>query len=165
VRVVGIDPGTARTGFAVIEETPVGFETVELGVIKTSASTDATVRLLELHDAVTGLLERSRPDAVALERVYFQVNARSAIQVGQASGVILLAAARRGVPCFGYSPNEVKMAICGYGGADKEQVMRMTKKLLRGSRGRIEPDAADAAAVAVAHLNSYKVKKALGGTS
>lgn len=138
-----------------------GFELVGHGVVRTEPSSPLPARLHRLWVEVRELLAKYSPDAVALERTYFQLNARSAMQVAQAAGVILLAAEHAGIRCFGYTPNEVKQAVCGYGAADKEQVGKMTANLLGVRQGTLRRDAADAAAVAVAHLNGVHLRRVL----
>ncbi|MER3396548.1 MAG: crossover junction endodeoxyribonuclease RuvC [Acidimicrobiia bacterium] len=157
LRVLGIDPGLARTGYAIVEEAGSRLYAPAIGVIKTLRGTAISERLCSLEEALLGILGSFEPECVALERVYFQVNAKSAIQVGEAAGVVLLVAGKFGLDVFGYSPNEVKRALTGYGAADKKQMASMTARLLGLEPASIEADAADAAAVAVAHLNSSRL--------
>lgn len=146
-------------GYAVVTRISGDFELVGHGVVRTDPSSALPARLLGLWTEVRELLGKYAPDAVALERTYFQLNARSAMQVAQAAGVILLAAEDARIPSFGYTPNEVKQAVCGYGAAEKEQVTKMTAKLLSVREGTLRRDAADAAAVAVAHLNGVRLRR------
>ena len=150
--VVGIDPGVANTGFGVVRGS--GAKTVALdgGVIETPPGDELSVRLERIHAAVTQLLDWHEPAAVSVEDLYFGKNAGSAMAVGQARGVVLLAAAQKQIPCFDYTPQLVKAAVCGSGSADKEQVQAMVGRLL-GLEEPPQPDhAADAFAVALCHL-------------
>jgi crossover junction endodeoxyribonuclease RuvC len=133
------------------------------GVIETAAGLPAELRLAEIHEAVETLLAEHEPDAVALEELYFGANAHSAFAVGQARGAVMLAAGQRGIPCAGYTPQQVKGAVCGSGRADKAQVARMVATLL-GLAEPPRPDhASDALAVAVCHLNRAPLAAALAG--
>jgi crossover junction endodeoxyribonuclease RuvC len=132
-------------------------------VIQTRAGVAQERRLAEIHAAVEALLDEHEPDALALEELYFGQNVRTAFAVGQARGVIMLAAGQRAVPCAGYTPQQVKGAVCGSGRAQKDQVARMVKTLL-GLAEEPRPDhAADALAVAVCHANCAPLAMALAG--
>jgi crossover junction endodeoxyribonuclease RuvC len=152
-RVLGVDPGLTRCGFAVVE--PRGARRprlVTLGVIRTDKSSPLATRLAELAVELEDLLDRHAPTAVAVERVFFRANARTAMSVAQASGLALAAAARRGIAVAEYTPNAVKLAVAGHGTADKAQVQRMVRQRF-GLRDTPRPaDAADAAALALCHL-------------
>jgi crossover junction endodeoxyribonuclease RuvC len=159
--VLGIDPGSANTGFGVAAA--VGSKLVRLdhGVITTRAGVALERRLAEIHAGVTELLSRHHVDAVAVEELYFGANARSAFAVGQARGVVLLAAGQAGVPVRSYTPQQVKQAVCGSGRAEKGQVGRMVARLL-GLPAVPTPDhAADALAVAIADLNCAPLMRAV----
>lgn len=159
--VLGVDPGLANTGYGVVAQR--GGRTVALdgGVIETRADIPAERRLADIHAGIDALLAEHEPQAVALEELYFGANARSAFAVGQARGVVMLAAGQRGIPCAGYTPQQVKGAVCGSGRAGKEQVARMVGALL-GLAAPPSPDhAADALAVAVCHLNRAPLAAAL----
>jgi crossover junction endodeoxyribonuclease RuvC len=133
------------------------------GVIRTHAQIAPERRLTEIHAAVDALIAEHHPDAVALEELYFGQNVRTAFAVGQARGVVLLAAGQHGVPCSGYTPQQVKGAVCGSGRAQKDQVARMVKVLL-GLEHEPRPDhAADALAVALCHANCAPLAAALEG--
>jgi crossover junction endodeoxyribonuclease RuvC len=165
VIVLGIDPGLASTGYGVVAGGGAAAgarpRALDGGVLATSASSSAERRLTQIFAGVAALLEEHAPDAVALEELYFGANARSAFAVGQARGVVMLAAGQRGLPCFGYTPQQVKAAVCGNGRAQKDQVARMVAVLL-GLREPPHPDhAADALAVAVCHLNRAPLQSAL----
>jgi crossover junction endodeoxyribonuclease RuvC len=168
--VLGIDPGLASTGYGVIarERTPAGGErllALDGGVIETSASTSPEARLAEIHTRIDALLLAHRPDAVALEELYFGQNARTAFAVGQGRGAAMLAAGQRGVPCASYTPQQVKSAVCGSGRAGKEQVGRMVTMLLGLVGGPPSDHATDALAVAVCHVNRAPSSRALAGAA
>ncbi|WP_334143117.1 crossover junction endodeoxyribonuclease RuvC [Rhabdothermincola sp.] len=151
--VLGIDPGVSRCGYAVLEEgRSGGGRAVAIGVLTTPASSPIHHRLAELQRELRALLREFRPSAVAVERVLFSSNARTAMAVGQASGLAMAEAAAAGCEVVQYSPNEVKQAVAGYGGATKAQVQRMVQTLLDLPAVPHPPDAADAAAVALCHL-------------
>jgi crossover junction endodeoxyribonuclease RuvC len=163
--VVGIDPGTASTGYGVVESTGSRLRALAAGVIETPAAARLERRLAEIHGHVVDLLEGYRPDAVAIEELYFGANARTAFAVGQARGVVLLAAGQRGIPSRSYTPQQVKGAVCGNGRADKDQVGRMVARLL-GLSGIPSPDhAADALAVAICECNRAPLDRALSRTA
>jgi crossover junction endodeoxyribonuclease RuvC len=161
VIVLGVDPGLANTGYGVVAHRGGRPVALDGGVIETAAGVSAELRLAQIHEAVRELLAEHDPDAVALEELYFGANARSAFAVGQARGVVMLAAGQRRVPCTGYTPQQVKSAVCGSGRAGKDQVARMVGTLL-GLPEPPRPDhAADALAVAVCHLNRAPLASAL----
>lgn len=157
--VVGIDPGTAITGFGFVRETVKGsLEVVEYGVIQTPAGLSQADRLNLLFEALNDKLLFHRPVSAAVEKLFFQRNVRTAIAVGQARGVALLALARHGLEIAEYSPLEVKQAVVGYGGADKYQVQQMVRALLNLSEIPHPDDAADALAIAICHIHSNRIK-------
>lgn len=158
--VLGIDPGTAITGYGLVREHPDGrLQAVEYGVIRTAARLEMPQRLLEIHRRVTALIQLHRPTQAAVELLFFQKNVTTAMTVGQARGVVLLACAQAGLPVAEYTPMVIKEAVAGYGGADKRQVQQMMRALL-GLEAVPQPDdAADALAVAICHLHSYRLKK------
>jgi crossover junction endodeoxyribonuclease RuvC len=152
VFVLGVDPGVSRCGYAVLEARPRGARALAIGVITTSPADPLHSRLAELQAEFRSLLSEFQPSALAVERVLFQQNVRTAISVGQASGIAMAEAATCGCDVVQYSPNQVKEAVAGYGGATKEQMQDMVQTLL-GLAERPRPaDAADAAAVALCHL-------------
>jgi crossover junction endodeoxyribonuclease RuvC len=160
VFVLGVDPGVSRCGYAVLEQDGGTSRAVALGVLTTSPSHPLPHRLAELQRELRALLDEFEPRALAVERVLFQVNVRTAMSVGQASGLAMAEAAARGCDVTQYSPNQIKEAVAGYGGATKEQMQRMVQTLLGlGSIPR-PPDAADAAAVALCHLAVAPVQAA-----
>ena len=152
VFVLGVDPGLSRCGYCVLEARPRGARAAALGVITTSPQTPLPQRLAELQRELRQLLVEFAPAAVAVERVLFQVNVRTAMSVGQASGIAMAEAAAAGCDVVQYSPNEVKQAVAGHGGADKVQVQQMVQTLLGLATRPEPPDAADAAALALTHL-------------
>jgi crossover junction endodeoxyribonuclease RuvC len=161
--VVGIDPGTASTGYGVLEGSGSRLRALAAGVIETRAGAPLERRLAAIYEQVGRLLDAHRPDAIAIEELYFGANARTAFAVGQARGVVLLAAGQRGVPSRSYTPQQVKGAVCGHGGAEKEQVGRMVARLL-GLTDPPSPDhAADALAVAICDLNRAPLARAVQG--
>jgi crossover junction endodeoxyribonuclease RuvC len=151
--VLGLDPGLSRCGYALVESGPRSTaRAVALGVLTTPVADPVPVRLAELQRDLRALFDEHRPDVVSVERVLFQVNVRTAMAVGQASGLAMAEAASRGCEVVQYSPNEVKQAVTGYGAATKGQVQAMVQTLLGLAEVPSPPDAADAAALALCHL-------------
>ena len=150
--VLGIDPGLSRCGYGIVARERSQARALGFGVIRTPPTDPLPERLLALDDERRLLIAQTRPSAVAVERVLFQSNARTAISVGQASGLALVAAARLGVPVVLYSPNEVKLAVTGNGRADKAAVQMMVARLLNLAEIPKPADAADALALACCHL-------------
>ncbi|HEX8856688.1 MAG TPA: crossover junction endodeoxyribonuclease RuvC [Thermoleophilaceae bacterium] len=161
VVVLGIDPGTANTGFGVVLARAGSLAALDGGVIDTEANMPLERRLARIHDGVCALIEEHAPEALAVEDLYFGQNARSAFAVGQARGVVLLAAGQAGIPSFSYTPQAVKQAVCGAGNAAKDQVQRMVGALLRLPEPPHPDHAADALAVAICHANGANLKAAL----
>ena len=159
--VLGIDPGVANTGYGVVAHDRGRLVALDGGVIETRARLDAGARLAAIHTRVGELLDGYRPDAVAVEDLYFGANARSAFAVGQARGVVILAAGQRGVRCSSYTPQQVKNAVCGSGRAPKDQVQRMVQTLLALPELPAPDHAADALAVAICHANGAPMASAL----
>jgi crossover junction endodeoxyribonuclease RuvC len=152
VFVLGIDPGLSRCGYCCLDGSTRPSTPIALGVITTPPGTPVPNRLAELQHEIRLLLDECRPQVVAIERVLFQTNVRTAMSVGQASGVVMAEAAGRGCDVIEYSPNQVKEAVAGFGGADKEQVTQMVQTLLGLATPPRPADAADAAAIALCHL-------------
>jgi crossover junction endodeoxyribonuclease RuvC len=146
---LGIDPGTAICGFGVVELEGTTVRMVDAGCIRTPSNDDDAPRLLQLHAALRELIAEHHPARIAVERLFFQRNVQTAMAVGQARGVALLAAAEAGVPIDEPTPNEVKQAICGNGAAGKAQVAVMVERLLRVSLAGVPDDATDALAIAI----------------
>ncbi len=159
--VLGIDPGTASTGYGVVASRSGRLVALDGGVIDTPAGVALERRLAAIHARIAALLADHRPQAVAVEDLYFGANAHSALAVGQARGVVLLAAGQQGLPCSSYTPQQVKGAVCGNGRAGKAQVQQMVQRLL-GLAEPPRPDhAADALAVAICHLNRAPLAAAI----
>ena len=152
--IFGIDPGSDRTGYGCVTTDGSRHSLITCGAIKTKASATFPEKLLVIHSRLTTLLSECRPDAVAIENVFHAVNARSALKLGHARGVAMLAAVEAGVPIFEYTPAEVKRVVVGYGRAEKPQVQQMIKMMLRLAEPPSPHDAADALAVAVCHIHS-----------
>jgi crossover junction endodeoxyribonuclease RuvC len=163
VRVLGIDPGTATTGYGLVDEDDAGeAQLVGYGVILTEAKTPMPERLLKLYRELSALLAEHRPDVVAVEELFFGRNVTTAVTVGQARGVALLAAAQAGLPVSEYKPAQVKQALVGYGGADKAQIQEMVRIMLNLPDIPRPDDAADAVAVAICHLHSARLERLVG---
>lgn len=159
--VLGIDPGTADTGYGVVEGAGSRLRALASGVIQTRSGTALERRLADIHGAVSDLLDRHQPDAVSVEELYFGVNVRTAFAVGQARGVVLLAAGQHLTPARSYTPQQVKAAVCGHGRAGKEQVARMVARLLGLAEAPASDHAADALAVAICDLNRAPLAQAV----
>jgi len=154
--VIGIDPGTATTGYGLVRDNADALEMVDFGVIETPAGLLLPERLLLLHDQLNQLLLLHQPDSGAVEKLFFQRNVRTAMAVGQARGVVLLALAEAGLKVVEYTPLEVKQAVAGYGAAEKTQVQQMVRALLGMESVPRPDDAADALAIAICHLHSAR---------
>jgi crossover junction endodeoxyribonuclease RuvC len=161
VVVLGIDPGVANTGYGVVAQQRGRMVALDGGVVETSKSLGPARRLAIIHNRIGELLDEYTPDAVALEDVYFGANARSAFAVGQARGVVMLAAGQRDIPCASYTPQQIKGAVCGNGRAAKEQVQRMVQTLLALPELPQPDHAADALAIAICHTNGAPLAAAL----
>jgi len=159
---MGIDPGVASTGFGVVRVCGGQMNAIDGGVIEVPPGEPLETRLAQIHDELEQLVAWHSPAAVALEDLYFGKNVRSAIAVGQARGVAMLAAARHQVPCFDYTPQAVKMAVCGSGAAGKRQVQQMVGSLLGLPRPPESDHAADALAVAICHSAHHRSPVAVG---
>jgi crossover junction endodeoxyribonuclease RuvC len=161
VVVLGIDPGTAHTGYGVVLSRGSELAALNGGVIGTGPSEPLEQRLARIHARVCDLISDHRPDALAVEELYFGQNARTAFAVGQARGVVMVAAGIAGIACFSYTPQAVKQAVCGTGAAPKEQVQRMVGALLALPEPPAPSHAADALAVAICHANGAGLRQAL----
>ncbi len=155
---MGIDPGTATTGYGVVEATEAGLRAVAFGVIRTPAEWSLAERMRSLHEQLSVIIALHGPTTAAVEKLFFQKNVRSAMAVGQARGVTLLALAERGLAVGEYSPLEVKQAVTGYGGAGKRQVQQMVRTILALDDIPRPDDAADALAIAICHLHCARMK-------
>lgn len=159
--VLGIDPGLTRTGYGVVEVSATRARVVATGVFRTDRSGDTGSRLLELHRDLGALVDEFRPGEAAIEEVFVNRNLQTATSVGRASGVVLLTLAGKGVPITEYTPSAVKMALTGYGAADKEQVGRVVAMRLALAGPPQPSDAADALAIALCHIQSIPYRKAV----
>jgi len=158
MRVLGLDPGLTCAGFGLVDDTDGNTRAIAYGAIRT-ARTAVPQRLATLYDEIRVLIDEHAPDAIAVERVLFNANTRTAMSVGQAAGVALLAAAQCGCEIGEYTPNEVKLTVTGDGAADKKQMQRMIGRLLRIDPPPSPPDAADALGLAITHLRSRKLRR------
>ena len=154
MRILGIDPGYAIVGYGVVDYNNFSFKTVGYGAVTTEADEAFSNRLVSIYDDITHLIKKYKPDCLAIERLYFNTNTTTAIDVAQARGVIILAAAQNGLQIGEYTPLQVKQSITGYGRAEKHQVMEMIKGLLKLDRVPKPDDTADALALAVCHGHS-----------
>ncbi len=163
MRVLGVDPGLTRCGLGVVEGSPGRAELVAVGVVRTPAADALGHRLVALESAVEDWLDRYRPEAVAIERVFSQANVRTVMGTAQAGAVAITCAARRGLPVVLHTPSEVKAAVTGSGRADKDQVGAMVARLLRLDSPPRPADAADALALAICHLWRAPAQARLAG--
>lgn len=160
MRIFGIDPGSARTGYGCVETDGSRHRIVVCGAVSTSALASFPEKLLQVHRRLAELLAECHPDAVAIESLFHAANVRSALKLGHARGVAVLAAVQAGLPVMEYTPAEIKRAVVGYGRAEKHQVQHMVKLLLGLPQVPSPHDAADALAVAICHLHSHGVARA-----
>ncbi len=159
MKILGVDPGTAITGWGVLErESAHKLQMVDYGCIRTPAKQQLEIRIEKIFDDITMLIDKFKPDILGVESVFFNTNAKTAMSVGQARGVVLLAGRKRKLPIEEYTPLQVKIAVTGYGRADKHQVQQMVKTLLKLKNIPKPDDAADALAVAIACAFSIKLK-------
>ena len=159
---IGIDPGTAITGYGIIKEDQDGCLIVlDFGVIRTSAESSQADRLVQLYQKIKQIILLHQPDLAAVEKLFFERNVRTALNVGQARGVALLALAEAHLQIGEYTPMEIKQAVAGYGGADKNQVQQMVRTILGLAEVPHPDDAADALAVAICHIHSAKMQNIL----
>ena len=159
--VLGIDPGLATTGYGLVRETEGGLHAVAYGTVTTAAKRSLPERLQRLYSGLSALIQMHRPDEGAVEELFFSRNVRTAMSVGQARGVVLLAMADGGLPVTDYSPLTIKQAVSGFGGADKIQIQATVKILLRLESLPRPDDAADALAVAICHIHSAYLNQVL----
>lgn len=159
MRILGIDPGYAIVGFGVVDYAGANFAPIEYGAILTEAHTPFTRRLCDIDTDMQEILRRYEPDCMAIEKLFFTTNRTTAIDVAQARGILILAAAKRNIPVFEYTPLQVKQAVAGYGKAEKRQVMDMTRRILKLEQIPKPDDAADALAIAICHGHSCRGQK------
>lgn len=155
--VLGIDPGTAITGYGLVRETRDSLNLVAFGVVTTQATEALPKRLQAIYGGLAAVIRQHKPEVAAVEELFFSRNVRTALSVGHARGVALLALADADLPIYEYKPLEVKQAIAGYGGADKGQVQEMVRMLLHLEHAPQPDDAADAVAVAICHIHSARM--------
>lgn len=163
--ILGIDPGYAIVGYGVIRHSGGRYQPMGHGVILTYSDMPFNERLLFIFDNITKMIEQCKPDVISIEKLYFQNNQKTAIDVAQARGVIILAASKAGIPIFEYTPLQIKMALTGYGKALKPQIMQMTKKLLGLSQMPKYDDTCDALAVAICHAQTSALQEKLNQIS
>ncbi len=156
MRILGIDPGYAIVGFGVVDYSGANFAPLEYGAILTEAHTDFTQRLKNISEDMDYIIDKFGPDCMAVEKLFFTNNQKTAIDVAQARGVTLLSAIKKNVPIFEYTPLQVKQAVVGYGRAEKMQVMDMTRRILKLEQIPKPDDAADALAIAICHGHCCK---------
>ena len=170
MKIIGIDPGYAIVGYGIIEYHNMSFTTLSYGAVLTEAGTPFDDRLLKIYDELTDILGSHRPEAMAIEKLFFTTNQKTAIDVAQARGVIMLAARQHNIPVYEYTPLQVKQSVVGYGKAQKAQVMDMTKRLLNLREVPKPDDTADALAIAICHAHcapsriNEQILRQLGGT-
>lgn len=157
--ILGIDPGTATTGYGFIRETGGKLTLIDYGCIQTSSKDSASKRLGEIFDSLKELIERFKPDEAAVEELFFSSNTKTAIAVGQARGVLMLTLEKSKIMISEYTPLQVKQALVGYGRAEKKQVQIMVKNILNMDHIPTQDDAADALAIAICHAHSRKLNK------
>lgn len=161
MRILGIDPGTAIVGYGIIDSHHSNYHLVDYGCIRTSAKESAPERLKDIFYSVRQLIHKFQPGCLVIEELFFNKNTKTALTVGQARGVIILAGVEHDLPIFEYAPLEVKQAVVGYGRADKRQIQEMVKVLLKLDSKPTPDDAADALAIAICHAHSQKMNKLL----
>ena len=151
MRILGIDPGYAIVGYGVLEFDNTRFKVINYGAITTESDTPIDKRLAEIYDDMCRVLDMFKPDCMSIEKLYFNTNITTGIDVAQARGVTMLAAVQRGVPIYEYTPLQVKVAVTGYGRAEKQQMQEMTKNILHLKEVPKPDDTADALAIAICH--------------
>ncbi|MDO8601916.1 MAG: crossover junction endodeoxyribonuclease RuvC [bacterium] len=161
MKILGIDPGSTLMGFGLIEEKSGALSMLAVGVLK-MAEKDPTKKLLELSQKLNKLLDKHKPELVGLEKLYFSKNKKTALEVSQARGVIANTLLTRGLPILEYGPGQIKMAITGYGNADKESVAKMVNYILKLPAGKIDDNASDALAIALTAAFGYAQTKRYG---
>lgn len=161
--VLGIDPGTAICGYGLVKGVGNRLQLVDHGALRTGADMPMDRRLALLYDGISRLISLHKPDCLAVEELFFNKNVRTALSVGQARGVVLLAGAKANLPVYEYTPLQVKQAVVGYGRADKNQIQQMVKVLLNLPAVPKPDDVADALAIAICHIHSVKVGNVLEG--
>ncbi|MCG3140450.1 MAG: Crossover junction endodeoxyribonuclease RuvC [Anaerolineae bacterium] len=162
---LGIDPGTALCGYGIVRASGDEYALVACGAIATPAKTPLEQRLLTIYEELTALIKKFHPDTAAVEKLFFSRNTTTALSVGHARGVALLVLAQAKIPLAEYTPNEIKQAVSGYGGADKYQMQQMVRMLLQLDHAPKPDDAADAVAIAICHLQSARLRELIAAQS
>ena len=162
---IGIDPGTALCGYGIVRAIGDDYELVTCGAIATPAKTPLEKRLLKIYDELTALIREHKPETAGVEKLFFSRNTTTALSVGHARGVAMLALVQANIPLAEYTPNEIKQAVAGYGGADKYQMQQMVRVLLRLDDVPKPDDAADAVAIAICHLQSARLRALIDSQS
>lgn len=162
MRIIGIDPGIAIMGYGIIDDDCGKFKVLEYGAITTRVGIKKSIRLKEIYDGTILLIEKYRPDVMAIEELFFNKNAKTVITIGESRGVAILAAVNCGIDVFEYTPLQVKQSVVGYGRAEKKQVQNMVKAILGLNEIPKPDDVADALAVALCHCNSNIMNMKLG---
>lgn len=156
MKILGLDPGTAITGFGLIEAIGGKYSLIDFGALRTSPGPSDAERLLLLHNKLINLLDQHKPDCVAVEKLFFNRNVTTAVPVAQARGVLLLACAQYGLSIYEYTPLQVKQSLTGFGRAEKSQIQYMVARLLKMTAPPKNDDAADALAIAITHAHYYR---------
>lgn len=154
MQILAIDPGTATTGYGLIKADNNYLKMLDFGVITTKSSQEDCLRLETIYDSINCLVDNHKPDCLVAEQIFFNTNIKTALSVGQARGAVMLSAAKGKVSFFEYTPLQVKQSVCGYGRADKQQVAKMVKLILKMTELPKPDDAADALALAICHANN-----------
>jgi crossover junction endodeoxyribonuclease RuvC len=155
--VLGLDPGVATTGYGVLSYIGSKFTLLDYGIIKTLPKTPFSTRLKEISDQLSDIIITHKPETIAIEDLFFTNNAKTAIAVAQARGVLILTSEQHNIKTHGYTPPQVKSSVCGYGKAEKKQVQYMVQKILNMNKIPKPDDAADALAIAICHSHSFKM--------
>ena len=161
MRILGIDPGYAITGYSIIDYEGNKFKLIDSGAITTNAGVSFPLRLTKIFDDLNLLIDEFKPDAISVEELFFNNNAKTAINVAQARGVVLIVGCKRNIPTFEYTPLQIKQAVTGYGRADKMQVQRMVKAILNVEKLPKLDDTTDSMAAAICHAHSNKFSQKL----
>lgn len=157
--ILGIDPGIGKVGWGVIKDQSSKQEAIEYGCFETSSELNLDERLAKIYDFIAVIIRKFTPEVLAIEQLYFAANSKTALTVGQARGVILLAASKSNLPTASYTPLQVKQALTGYGHASKNQIQSMAGSILHLSKKVVQDDTADALAIAITHAFSYKIRE------
>ncbi|RKD23917.1 crossover junction endodeoxyribonuclease RuvC [Ammoniphilus oxalaticus] len=163
MRIIGIDPGIAIVGFGIIEKQGSRLIPIQYGCLRTKAHTPEPLRLKQIYEALTSILEKYQPEVMAIEKIFFNRNVTTAFSVGQARGVMVLAAEQAAMPVYEYTPLQMKQAVVGYGQAEKRQVQEMVKLLLHLKEAPKPDDTADALGIAITHAHSSHIEIRMNG--